>query len=54
MSVDVVVLFERGDLVSRVYSGWHGRDDRTRCRGTHVQAKVPADLGAALVDAGQS
>jgi GTP-binding protein HflX len=54
MSVDVVVPFERGDLVSRVYSVGTDVTIEHVAEGTHVQAKVPADLGAALVDAGQS
>ncbi len=54
MSVDVVVPFERGDLVSRVYSVGTDVTIEHVAEGTHVQAKVPADLGAALVDAGRA
>ena len=47
-AVDVVVPFERGDLVSRVYTvGTDVCIDHV-AQGTHVRAKVPADLAAAL------
>jgi GTP-binding protein HflX len=49
VSVDAVVPFERGDLVSRVYAvGTHVEIEHGD-RGTHVRARVPADLASAIV-----
>lgn len=51
-SVDTVVSFERGDLVSRVYAvGTHVDIDHLET-GTRIRARVPADLAAAIIAAG--
>ncbi|MEZ5185933.1 MAG: GTPase HflX [Candidatus Nanopelagicales bacterium] len=52
--VDAVVPFDRGDLVSRVYEvGTHVKVEHLEA-GTWVQARVPAELGAAIGAATQS
>ena len=51
VAVDAVIGFERGDLVSRVYEvGTHVGVEHLDS-GTHVQARVPADLAAAIESA---
>jgi GTP-binding protein HflX len=51
VSVDAVVPFDRGDLVSRVYAvGTHVEVDH-HAGGTQVRARVPADLAAAITAA---
>ncbi len=50
-AVDVIVPFERGDLVSRVYAVGTDLSVDHLPDGTHVRAKVPADLAAAMTEA---
>ena len=50
-TVDAVIPFARGDLVSRVYAvGTHVAVEHLD-NGTHVSARVPADLAAAIAGA---
>ena len=50
-TVDAVIPFARGDLVSRVYAvGTHVSVEHLD-NGTHVSARVPADLAAAIAGA---
>jgi GTP-binding protein HflX len=48
VTVDTVIPFDRGDLVSRVYAAGTQVSVEHRIRGTHVHARVPADLAAAI------
>ena len=50
-AVDVIVPFERGDLVSRVYAVGTDLSVDHLPDGTHVRAKVPADLASAMTEA---
>ena len=47
-SVNALVPFERGDLVSRVYAVGNHVDIEHEPEGTRVRARVPADLAAAI------
>lgn len=47
MAVDAVIGFERGDLVPVYEVGTHVGVEHLDS-GTHVQARVPADLAAAI------
>ncbi len=48
MSVDLVIPYERGDLVARVYAVGTDVSVDHEERGTRVRAKVPAELAAAM------
>ena len=54
VTVDTVIPFDRGDLVSRVYAAGTQVSVEHRLRGTHVHARVPADLAAAIDGAVES
>jgi GTPase len=48
VQVDAIVPFTRGDLVARVHSEGEVLEERHLPEGTHLRARVRADLGAAL------
>ncbi|WP_241249863.1 GTPase HflX [Rhodococcus sp. X156] len=50
VEVDVLVPFTRGELVARVHSEGEVLEETHQPEGTHLRARVRADLGAALVE----
>jgi GTP-binding protein HflX len=52
LTVDAVIPFSRGDLLSRVYEVGTHVEVEHRDEGSHIHARVPADLAAAI-DAAQ-
>ncbi len=47
-AVDVVIPYDRGDLVSRVHSDGRVQHEEHNCDGTRIKARVPVALAASL------